>query len=123
MKIDLKLPDGDFEKREVKEGITLEELYDEVRDQVTYPCVAAKVDNEYQSLTYSIAEECSVELLDMRTKGACRIYQSSISMVFLCAAKKVLGDVPVEISNTLNKGLFIEIRKAGGSRSKSICMA
>ena len=120
MKIDLKLPDGDFEKREVKEGITLEELYDEVRDQVTYPCVAAKVDNEYQSLTYSIAEECSVELLDMRTKGACRIYQSSISMVFLCAAKKVLGDVPVEIANTLNKGLFIEIRKAGGSTEQMV---
>lgn len=120
MEINLKLPDGDFEKREVKAGTTLEEVYSEVEDRAKYPCIAAKVDNEYQSLTYSITSGCNVELLDVRTKGASRIYQSSISMVFLCAAKKVLGDVPCVISNSLNKGLFVEIRKSGGATEQMV---
>lgn len=115
MIINLKLPDGDFEKKEVQAGTTLEELYSEAESGLKYPCVAAKVDNEYQSLTYRVDGKCSVELLDMRNKGACRIYQSSISLVFLCAARKVLGDVLCEISNTLNKGLFIELRSATGA--------
>ena len=85
MKIRLKVPDGDFADMEVSEGTTLEEIYDRVKDDLPYPCVAAKVNNEYQGLTYRIHDEENVELLDMRTKGACRIYQASISMVFLTA--------------------------------------
>ena len=115
MIIRFKVPDGDFVEKEIEKGTSIETLYDEVKDDLKYPCVAAKVDNEYQSLSYVIDGECSVELLDMRTKGASRIYQASISMVFLCAARKVLGDVLCQISNSLNKGFFIELKTKGGS--------
>ena len=115
MNIRFKVPDGDFVEKEIEKGTSIETLYDEVKGDVKYPCVAAKVDNEYQSLSYIIDEKCSVELMDMRTIGASRIYQASISMVFLCAARKVLGDVLCQISNTLNKGFFIELKMKGGS--------
>ena len=109
MKIMFKIPDGDFVEKEVKKGTTLEALYKEVEDEVKYPCIAAKVDNEYQGLTYKVKESCRVELLDMRSKGANRIYQSSLSMVFLCAARKVISNTFCKIANTLNLGLYIEL--------------
>lgn len=109
MKIMFKIPDGDFVEKEVKKGTTLETLYKEVEDEVKYPCIAAKVDNEYQGLTYKVKESCRVELLDMRSKGANRIYQSSLSMVFLCAARKVISNTFCKIANTLNLGLYIEL--------------
>ena len=115
MKIMLKLPDGGFDEREIEEGAYIEDVYKSVKDSLAYPCIAAKVDNEYQDLRTRLWSECKVELLDMRSKGACRVYQASISMVFLTAAKKVLGDVLCQISNTLNKGLFIELKMKGGA--------
>ena len=120
MKIKLKTPEGGFADRDVPDNMTLEELYDEIKDEMPYPCIAAKVDNEYQSLTYHIYRECSVEFLDMRNKGASRIYQSSLSLLFLRAARTVTGDVLCVISNSLNKGLYIEVKTKGGATNKMV---
>lgn len=115
MKISFKIPDGDFCETEVEKGETIESVYSRFKDQVEYPCVAAKVNNEYQSLLYELNDTCKVEMLDMRTKGACRSYQMSLVMVFLTAVRNTLGNVRCEISNTLNQGLFIEIMVKGGA--------
>ena len=115
MKIMLKLPDGGFEEKDIESGRTIEDIYAGVRDSLKYPCIAAKVDNEYQSLRYYPNEGSMVELLDMRSKGAYRIYQAGISLVFLAAAHKIMPGVLCEISNTLNKGLFIEVKARGGA--------
>ena len=115
MKIRIKVPDGDFVEKEVEQGATIESIYESVRDEAPYPCVAAKVGNEYRSLTFALTDECDVELLDMRNKGAARVYQVSISLVFLCAAHKVAGDTLFLISNTLNKGLFVEVMDKDGA--------
>ena len=72
MKIMLKLPDGGFDEREIEEGAYIEDVYKSVKDSLAYPCIAAKVDNEYQDLRTRLWSECRVELLDMRSKGACR---------------------------------------------------
>ncbi len=124
MKINLKVPDGGFTEYEVEEGSTIEDVYNGIRDRIRYTCIAAKVDNEYQSLTYRLmrpdtdgegGRACSVELLDVRDRGACRVYHAGISMVFLAAARKVLGNTMCIIANTLAHGLFIELKSTEGA--------
>ena len=119
MRISFKVPDADPVEREIAEGTTIEELYKEVKDDLPYVCMAAKVNNEYRSLTDPLQKPCSVELIDMRVKGACRVYQASLSLVFLAAARKVLGSVLLQISNSLNKGLFVEVKAKGGATEEA----
>ena len=111
MKIELKVPDGEFKEIEVDQNEMVENIYLRMKDSLRYECVAAKVNNEYQSLRHWLKDGDRVELLDLRT---------SISMVFLAAARKVIGDVLCEISNTLNKGLFIELRMPGGATDEIV---
>ena len=42
MNIRFKVPDGDFVEKEIEKGTSIETLYDEVKGDVKYPCVAAK---------------------------------------------------------------------------------
>ena len=99
---------------EVSSGTTLEELYKEYQEQVPYTVLAARVDNEVKPLTYSPEQDCSVEFLDMRTQEANVIYQNSLILLYLKAVRDVLGPVSVDIENSLNQGLFTEIKAPEG---------
>ena len=79
MKISLHIPDKYQTELDIPEGAVIEDLYREYRDVSPYTCVAAKVDNEYRSLTDRLDRSCRVELLDVRDPGACRVYQAGIS--------------------------------------------
>lgn len=111
MQIQLKTaPRGAFEEIEIKEGSTIEEIYREYESKLPYTILAAKVDNTFEDLTYELSTPCKVELLDMRTQAANLIYQYSLSLIYLKAVYDCLGDVKVEIQNSLNKGLYTEIK-------------
>lgn len=96
-------------ERAVEQGTTLEKLSKEYGN-LPYTVLAAKVDNKTSELTKKIEKPCAVEFLDMRDQGGNLIYQRSLSLVYLKAIHDVLGKVSVEIENSLNKGLYTEIR-------------
>lgn len=110
MKIELKRDiDAHYEGLEIPKGTTIEEVYQEVRESVPYPVVAAELDNRIVELTKIIDTPCTIDFLDIRTIGAFLIYQNSLSLIYLAAAYKVLGNVDITIANSLNRGLFTEI--------------
>ena len=111
MKIRLKVsPRGEYKEAEMKKGASLEELYRSMKGELPYTILAAKVDQRLEDLTYVPDELCHVELLDMRTQEANLIYQYSLTLLYIKAVRDVLGDVRVEIQNSLNKGLYTEIK-------------
>lgn len=111
MKIELKLqPRSEVIEIQAEADITLEQLYKNYEDQVPYTVLAAKVDNEVKSLTQRLDRDCSVEFLDMRTQAANIIYQNSLVLLYLKAVDDVLGPVSVDIENSLNRGLYTEIK-------------
>ncbi len=89
---------------------TGEDLLREFGSECKYTVLAMRVGNELKGLNEKIDCDCDVELLDMRDHGANLVYQRSLSLIYLKAAKDVLGDVRVEIDNSLNKGVYTEIR-------------
>jgi len=112
MKIALKLQPRSEVFEVVKENsLTLEALYKEYRDQVPYTVMAARVDNEIKALTGTVDRDCMVEFLDIRTQAANVIYQNSLILLYLKAVQDVLGDVSVDIENSLNRGLYTEIKQ------------
>lgn len=111
MKIQLKKElRGQFEEINVPEGVTIEDIYREVKEDLPYTVLAARVNNKIERLDHHINKECRVELLDMRTQEANLIYQNSLCLIYLKAIDDVLGNVEVDIENALNKGLYTEIK-------------
>lgn len=113
-------PRGDWEEIQVKEGTTIENIYKQFKKELPYTVLAARVDNQFEDLTFQLTEPCSVELLDMRTQAANLIYQYSLSLLYLKAVYDCLGDVKVEIQNSLNKGLYTEIKTSKPLAAKEI---
>jgi uridine kinase len=98
-----------FEDIEIEEGSTIEDLYFTKKEDVPYTVYAAKVNNKVVELTFKLTKPCKVEFLDIRTQSANLIFQYSLSLLFLKAAKDVVGKAQVGIMNSLNQGLYIDI--------------
>lgn len=97
-------------EKTVAQGTTLESLVRQHKELLPYTILAAKVDNKINDLTKTIEHPCTIELLDMRDQAANLIYQRSLSLLYLKAIRDVLGRVSVGIENSLNKGLYTEVR-------------
>ncbi len=111
MKIQLKTsPRGEYTEIEINSGTTIEAIYNSVKEKLPYTVFAARVNNRMEDLGYILKEPCRLELLDMRTQDANLVYQYSLTHLYLKAVKDCLGDVRVEIQNSLNKGLYTEIK-------------
>ena len=115
-----KNPGKDFEIIHIDEPVTGEMLADRYAADAEYRILAMKVGNVLKELTAIVDCDCDVELLDMRNHGANLIYQRSISLIYLKAAKDVLGDVRVEIDNSLNKGVYTEIKLPVAVREQQV---
>ena len=89
---------------------TVKELADRYQPKLPYTVLLANVDGKDEELTYLLDRDCVVRLLDMRTYSANLVYQHSLSLIYLKAVMDVLGDLSVEIENSLNKGLYTEIK-------------
>lgn len=90
--------------------VTVKELADRYQPKLPYTVLLANVDGKDEELTYLLDRDCVVRLLDMRTYSANLVYQHSLSLIYLKAVMDVLGDLSVEIENSLNKGLYTEIK-------------
>ncbi|MEG0157103.1 MAG: nucleoside kinase, partial [Anaerovoracaceae bacterium] len=114
MKINLKKAmQEDYVQVDVAEGTTLEALYRSLREEIPYPVLAGKVNYKMKSLTYPLTEPCNVELLDVRTPAVNLIYQNSLCVLYLKAIRDLMKTAKVHIQNSLNKGLYTEVRMPG----------
>lgn len=121
MKIQLKKElRGQFEEITVERGMTIEEIYKEIKEELPYTVLAARVNNKIERLEHRVYGDCRVELLDMRTQEANLIYQNSLCLIYLKAIEDVLGKVDVDIENAINKGLYTEIKSHDAITAKDI---
>ena len=105
--IQLKLsPDAEPRDAVIESGSSLEQIAREYQPECPYRILAAKIGNRVFDLMKRIDEPCAVTLLDLRDSTAYMIYQRTISFLYYKAVKDVLGDVDINIGNSLNKGLF-----------------
>jgi len=110
IQIKLKLePKDQMIERTVEQGSTIESLVKEYKN-LPYTILAAKLDNKICELTKKIQRPCMIEFLDLRDQAANLIYQRSVSLIYLKAIHDVLGRTSVGIENSLNKGLYTEIK-------------
>lgn len=111
MKIMLKLqPAEEYMEITVDSPISLEELVSRYSDRLPYQVIIARVDGKDEELSFIVEKDSRVEFLDMRSRSADLAYQYTLTMMYLKSVQDVMGDVEVEISNTLNKGIYTELK-------------
>lgn len=94
---------------EVEKGITLEEVKVKVQEEYDTLIVAAKVDNNLKELKFTLNEDAQIEFVDLSTSIGHRIYQRSLSFVFIRAAMELYTGCKVSVEHSLSKGLYCEI--------------
>lgn len=98
-----------YEEFETGGNVTAEDVLNSVRDRIKYSVYAALIDNKVMALNTRLTEGVSLRFLDIRSKQAFLMYQNSLVMLLLAAAKDIIGDQHVEVRMTLNQGLYIEV--------------
>ena len=128
MNIKLKAcPGRDWETIEIDENARLDEMASaaEASGDAPYRILLARVNGRDAELSETVREGDRVELLDMRTHAANMVYQRSLTMIYLTAARDVfdamgLTGVRVEIDNSINKGFYTTISISGADGSSEI---
>lgn len=92
-------------------GTQIETLAKKFQCETPYRILAARVNNTDICLNETIKESCTLSFLDLRDPSANAIYQRSVSFLYLKAVYDVLGSNRVLIENSLNKGLFTQMKQ------------
>lgn len=98
-----------YEDFETGGNVTVEDVLNSVKDRIKYSVYAALIDNKVMALNTRLTDGVSLRFLDIRSKQAFLMYQNSLVMLLLAAAKDIIGDQHVEVRMTLNQGLYIEV--------------
>ncbi len=110
MKIRLRIePEKPYREIKKENPFTLRDLADEFSGELQADVMLALVNGRYEELTCEIANDADITFLDIRDHSAFLAYQNSLCLIYLKAVRDVMGDIPVKIENSLNKGLYTEI--------------
>ena len=93
---------------EKNEPITLEQLACDfiVDDQPMI--VAAMVDNKLRELFHVVDYDAQVEWITLKQSDGIRMYQRTLSFVFIRAAMEVFRNIHVNVRHSLSKGLYCD---------------
>lgn len=107
--IEILLPNGQTET--FPGGQDLQEISKRFRHLYPAPIVAAFVNNKLQELFTPVAGPATVRFLDLTDKEGIRIYQRSLTFLFICAVYELFPEAKVKVEHSLGKGLYCEIEK------------
>ena len=97
----------------------VEDLVKEFQEELPYRVLIAEINGTERELTTEVVTDSTIVFHDMRTHSADLVYQRSLTLLYLKAVKDVLG-ADVEMDNSLNKGIYTDIRMRGRINHKQI---
>ena len=109
MKITIVNPQNRSIDLTVEQVMSLEEIIRTYGVTSDTPVVSALCDQEYIRLDQMIDHSCTIFLKDVRDGYGNMSLQYSLSLLYRCAVKQVVGRCDVQICNSLSKGLFTRI--------------
>ncbi|MBR5795515.1 MAG: hypothetical protein IKY26_05180 [Erysipelotrichaceae bacterium] len=110
MQVTIILNNGKQFQKEITKGISAEQVLLDLNETLPYRVLLCKVDNSYRGLPHKITRPCTIEYLDMHNNYAWLVYQNSLVLLYKKAIHDVLGNVEVDVLNSLNKGLYTIIK-------------
>jgi uridine kinase len=94
--------------KEFQDQVLLEDLL-EFDEKKTSDIVAAKVDNVLRELTYTVDKDADIQFIRMDCSDGMRIYQRSLSFVFIRAAMEIMDNCKISVEHSISRGLYCEM--------------
>ena len=107
-------------KRSYPKGTTYETLAKEFQTDERPIIIAVKVNNKLMELMKPIEDNKKVEIVDLSDTDGMRIYQRSLSFIFIRSIMELFKDTNVIVKHSLSKGLFCEFKGDYSVSSKDI---
>lgn len=92
----------------VPAGISLYDLYQEIKSKTTCPVMAGVVNNSLIDFDYRFYEPCQLELVDVTTETGLKIYRRSTLFLLLKACQELFPERRLIVKHSLSNGLFCE---------------
>lgn len=105
---------------ELEAGRTYESLAKSFQTPDRPLIVAARVNNKLAELTEEIEDGASVEWVDLTDTDGMRIYQRSLSFIFIRTVMELYRDTHVIVKHSLSKGLYCELQGDHGLIHKDL---
>lgn len=115
--ITLTLPDG--KERRYPKGTTFQEIIDNVEKNEKI-IVAVLEDYKLRELTETAEKDAKISFVDITHPIGNRIYQRSISFVFIRATMELFSGCEVSVEHSISKGLYSEIHYKRDLQSEDI---
>ncbi len=109
-KIKISLPDGSIVS--YSEGVTVREIIASWKEEVLTSAVAAKVNDSMVDLDYSVKDDSSVAVIDVKSKEGLDILRHSISHVMAQAVQDTFEGVKVSIGPSISDGFYYDFEYA-----------
>lgn len=93
---------------ELQETTTLENLANKYKKENEPLIVAALVDNKLRELSFEVEDDCVIEWVDLAKSDGIRIYQRTLSFIFIRATMELFRGIHVIVRHSLSKGLFCD---------------
>lgn len=94
--------------KEFSDKVTYEEVVDKYQRKDKPLIVAVKADNKLMELSETAENGKKIDFIDLTYTDGVKIYQRSLSFIFIKAMKELFEDTEVIIKHSLSKGLYCE---------------
>lgn len=111
LKVDIYYNREQLDSIEVEENTSVRKILTSYKANISYPIYACKVNNQYRGLNHQLHHDTKLEFLDIKNQATWLVYQNSLVLLYIKAVHDILGkNVKVSINNSLNKGLYTDIK-------------
>ena len=90
-------------------GISLLEIYQQLKISLPYPLVAARVNYKVEDLNFLIYKPKTIEFIDASSPSGLRVYLRSISMVMAKAVFDLFPEDNLRIEHPISRGYYCSI--------------
>lgn len=90
-------------------GTSLEEIYKDLKINLKYQVVAARVNYKVEDLNFLIFKPKDIEFIDLSTPSGMRVYVRSLSMVLANAISELYPEAILRIEHPISKGYYCQI--------------
>ena len=94
---------------DVKETITISELFQKEIQTSENTVIAAKFNNEYKNLEYILHKDGKVELIDVTSKEGIKVYIRTLTFIVGKAFEKICPDKKLNVNYQLSNAMFYDI--------------
>ncbi|MDP4238212.1 MAG: nucleoside kinase [Bacteroidota bacterium] len=90
-------------------GTTLIEIYQDLKIDLKYPVMAARVNYKVEDLNFPVYKPKDIDFVDLSTPSGMRVYVRSLSMVMAKAVSELFPQATLRIEHPITRGYYCRL--------------